>query len=303
MGPRRIAAAALLFGSLFLAAPARADELADLEKARAAYASRNYDDADARLRALLDPKTGTLREPQLVADARMYWGAVMLAKKRNDEAAALFEKLLLDRPEYEPDPLSFPQEVLNFFIDTRSKIRSKLAAEQQKRIQDDLAKKKREQEEKDRQVRRLAMLESLAAQETITQKNSRLAALVPFGYGQFQNGQNGLGWAFLLTESALGLASLAIVPFYVQALYDMRDAQANRRTDLAEGYLDRAKSLRTANLILFGSFIVTAVTGIVQAQVGFVPERSETRKRPIPAVGTSIVPVLGGATFSLEGRF
>jgi hypothetical protein len=302
MGPRRIAVA-LLLGASLVCASARADELADLEKARAAYASRNYDDADTRLRALLDPKTGTLREPQLVADARMYWGAVMIAKKRNDEAAALFEKLLLDRPEYEPDPLSFPQEVLNFFIDTRSKIRSKLAAEQQRRIQEELAKKKKDQEEKDRQIRRLAMLEALAGQETVTQKNSRLAALVPFGYGQFQNGQKELGWTFLVSESVLGIASLAIVPFYVQALYDMRDAQANRRTDLAEGYLDRAKSLRTANLILFGSFILTAVTGIVQAQVGFVPERSETRKRTIPAVGTSIVPVIGGATLGIEGRF
>ena len=37
---------------------------------------------------------------------RMYYGATLMAKGHNDRAATIFEKLILDRPDYEPDPES-----------------------------------------------------------------------------------------------------------------------------------------------------------------------------------------------------
>src|SRR5437899_12206475 len=96
MSSRPLALAMSIFVALvLLGAHAHANEQSDLDKARAAYLARQYDDADARFRVMLDPKNGTLHEPALITQARMYWGAVKLAQGKQDEAVALFEKLLL----------------------------------------------------------------------------------------------------------------------------------------------------------------------------------------------------------------
>ena len=65
---------------------ARADALSNLEKAHNAYVAHKYDDAEARLRALLNPHTGTLRDADNIADARMYLGATLLAHGKKADA-------------------------------------------------------------------------------------------------------------------------------------------------------------------------------------------------------------------------
>ena len=74
---------------------ARADSVSDLEKAHNAYVAHRYDDAANRLRALLDPRSGSLKEPDNVADARMYLGAALLAVGKKADADAVFQQLLL----------------------------------------------------------------------------------------------------------------------------------------------------------------------------------------------------------------
>ncbi len=124
----RVSVLVLLLGAL-AAAPARADDQTDLEKARAAYEAKNYDDADRRLWSMLNDDSGTLREPALRAQARMYWAATMLARKNPQEASGQFEKLLVeDDPSFEPDPLSFSSDVRDAFIDTRKRIIDKINA-------------------------------------------------------------------------------------------------------------------------------------------------------------------------------
>ena len=178
---------------------ARADEQSDLEKVRAAYLAHQYDDAERRLRAMLDPMHGTLHDAPLVSQARMYLAAVLLAKAKREDAGAIFERLVLDDPQFEPDPLSFPTDVIDLFIDTRSRLRDRLNAQAQERARFEAQARAREGEKKRREVERVAMLEKLAAEETVTQVHSRWIALVPFGAGQFQNGKSALGWAFLGT--------------------------------------------------------------------------------------------------------
>jgi len=78
---RRLVAASLV--ALLCATPgvARADAKDDLEKAHNAYMTHRYDDAEARLRALLDPTRSGLKDPDSIADARMYLAAVLLAEE------------------------------------------------------------------------------------------------------------------------------------------------------------------------------------------------------------------------------
>src|SRR5687767_2473070 len=118
---RRALALALVAVALLGAGKARADGRVDLEKARASYLARNYSEAEERLRVILDPATG-VRERTLLSPARMYLGAVLFAQGKKDAAKEIFEKLVLEDPTFEPDPLSFPGEVVNLYIDTRAQL-------------------------------------------------------------------------------------------------------------------------------------------------------------------------------------
>ncbi len=122
---------------------ARADEQADLDKGRAAYFAKDYADAEQRFRAMLDDKTGTLRDPLLVAEARMYLGATLLAEQRQDDAKKVFDKLILDNPAYEPDPSRLPQDVVNVFIDEKAKLRETLRQQREKELEEKRARESR----------------------------------------------------------------------------------------------------------------------------------------------------------------
>jgi hypothetical protein len=300
-------AVALAVAIVVIGAPAHANEQSDLEKARAAYIAHQYVEADARFRAMLDPRSGTLHDPALVTQARMVWGAVKVGQGRPDEAMAIFERLLLTDPGFDPDPLSFPTEVIDLFIDTRAKIRDKINAAAQAAAQAEAARKAREEEERRRERVRVAMLEQMASEERNTERHSRLVAFVPFGAGQFQNGQPGLGWFFLLTEASLVAAGAVTVPIYLIDLQSRSDAfRAGDRTR-AQEYIERADAVRTVNLALFGTFVGTAAIGILQANLSFVPESFELHKRPIPPPSPTLTPTIApsatGLTLGLTARF
>ena len=79
-----------------------ADERADFEKGRNAYLAKDYREADARFAAMLDPASGTLRSRELILEAQLYWGAAKFGLGKKEEAEALFEKVILSNPQYEP---------------------------------------------------------------------------------------------------------------------------------------------------------------------------------------------------------
>lgn len=294
---RRALAAAVAVSALLLAPSARADEQAELEKARAAYLAKNYQDAEDRFRVLLDPQSG-IKDRQLLAQARMVLGAVYLAERRQDEGRVMFEKILLDDPQFEPDPLGFPTEVLNTFIDVRSALRDRLNAAAAAAAKAEAERKAKEEAERKRQVERLKVLEALAAEERTTVKSSRLVASVPFGAGQFQNRQPVLGWVFLGLEASLLVASVVTVPVYVvardRALEEVALGDPERK---AAQYKDRADVARWVNLGFSGALGLAMGVGIAQAHVAFVDERVERRPRPLPAlrVTPTAAPIYGAA--------
>jgi hypothetical protein len=62
----------------------------------------------------------------------------------------------------------------------------------------------------------------------------------------------------------------------------------------------------TVNQITFVAWAALTVAGVVQAQVGFVPERITVQKRPVPPRPTLLpiaAPVPGGAVLGLTGTF
>ncbi len=296
--------------TVLVAGAARADEQGDVEKAKASYIGKKYDEAIARLRTLLDPTAKQpLKSSSYIAEARMLLSASHFAKGEREEAARVIERLLLERPEYEADPLLFPSPVINFFIDQRTLLRDRLLAVRAKQIQEEKDKIRRVEEAKRKERERIARLEFLATQERVVKRSSRWIAAVPFGVGQFQNGKSSLGWAFLATESALVVGTAITVPLYFWQLSERNTEYAIPGPDRdfrAQQWSDRASSTRIINLSLAGAFAVTAVIGIIEAQINYVPERAEMRKRPA-AIGQWYVLPSGaggtGATLGYSGVF
>lgn len=262
----------------------------DVEKARAAYLARNYSEAEERLRALVDPKTG-LKELSLLSQARMYLGAVLLAQGEREPAVAVFEKMILEDPSFEPDPLSFPGDVINTFFDVRAQLQEKIRQAAQTSARLEAERRAKAEEERRKQEAWLAKIKQMATEEKITVRNNRLVACLPFGAGQFQNGDPVLGWTFLVTEAALVVGSGITVPMYAYHRGRAEDLASTNDFRTAQLYQDRADNIRTVNLSFVGAFAALAITGVVQANLAYVPETVETKKRELPAV-SGIVPML-----------
>ena len=252
----------------------------DVEKARAAYLARNYAEAEERLRALVDPKTG-LKDVSLLSQARMYLAAVLLAQNKRELGAEVFEKLILEDAAFEPDPLSFPGDVINTFFDVRVQLQERIRQAAQNSARLEAEKRARAEQERRRQEAWLAKVKQLATEEKITVHNSRVVALLPFGAGQFQNREPVLGWMFLVSESALVLGTMITVPLFIYA-DGRKNGQGADLERKAQIYKDRADTIQTVNLSLVGAFAAVAITGVVQANLAYVPEISETKKRELP---------------------
>jgi hypothetical protein len=283
-----------------VAGGARADAVSDLEKAHNAYVAHKYDDAEARLRALLDPSTGTLKDADSIADARMYLGASLLAHGKKADAEAVFEQLLRDKPDYQPDSLRVTLQAIDALIDVRSRMREELATILADRVRQAQEEKARIENERKRAALRLAMLEKLASEETVVHVNSRWLALVPFGVGQFQNGQTVLGWTFLASQSLLVIGSAISQVVTTYNVNQMNDA-IQTRSSTAAGYHDRAEAAFWATDLFTAGFAIVAIAGIIHAEATFVPEYVEIRPRPLPPLSLApvLLPVMGRVP---EGR-
>jgi tetratricopeptide (TPR) repeat protein len=312
---RRTFAGLTLAATLLAGGTAHADARADFEKARAAFLSRNWPDAEEKLKALLDPKSG-LKERTLISQSRMYLGAAQLQQGKKDEAKESFEKLIGDDPTFEPDPLGYPGPAIDMFIDVRSALFEQIKSAQQAAQQAAAEKKKREDAEKAAQQRWLEKVKQQAGEEKITVKHSRLIASVPFGVGQFQNDEPVLGWVFL------GLEVAAIAGTFVTfGMYNYARSRANEEysgtSQLATQYQQRAEDIRFVNLGFVAGFVGLAGIGVAQAHVAFKPESAETKKRDLPPIETPprtssllrhLVPLFspvaeGGVMFGGAGRF
>jgi TM2 domain-containing membrane protein YozV len=280
---------------------ARADAKSDLEKAHNAYVAHKYDDAEARLRALLDPVSSDLKDPDSIADARMYLGAVLLAEKKSEEAASTLEDLVLSRPEYQADPLRVSLEAIDALTDAKTRLHDKLNAIQLEKVRKAQEEKAKLETEREKQVLRLAMLEKLASTEVVVERHSRWLSLVPFGVGQFQNGQTAEGWLFLTAEGLLAAGTVVAAGFAYS--YEEQAWRYHQEGNSAaqSAYSSAAHWAAITDDVLVGGLLLTALGGIVHAEATYVPEHVQVRKREIPPL--SLPPVVGPMGVGIVGRF
>ncbi len=268
------------------ATPARADEWDDFEQARTAYLAQDYGIAATRLEALIGGEPPALQNETLLLESRKYLGAAYLFLGRRDDAEQQFTLLLRQDASYQIDPIQFPQALVQAFDQARARVSRELeeAAERAER---------EERERRERELRlllenegRIRELEALARQETVRTENSRWLAALPFGIGQFRNGNRGLGRAFAVSQTLLFTAG-AITYFGNQALRDWDPLNPPPTRLSLRGLEVLSDFLRISNYVSVSAFAGLAIAGIVEAQVRFRPVIVRTRPRALPGESES----------------
>ena len=285
------------------AASARADDATEVERAKTSYDAGRYAEGVERFREILNPASPNfVREPLAVERARAYLAACLIAVGRNDEADAEIEKVIRNNPVYSPDAVAFPGKVVDRFIEIKSRLKGEIeAAFRARTAAEQAAKVKVERQQREY----LESLRRQASQETVVVRHSRWIAMIPFGVGQFQNGQDGLGYVFLVAESALAVTTIVSSVVYSQLIADyIHEKPAKVDYDKSNAQLDAAYNVNIYSAV---SLAAVAVAGIIHAQATFVPETQEVRMRPLPPPPPQFVPKVGvgpaGFSLTLGGRF
>ena len=243
----------------------------------------------------IEGPTPSIKDAGLVQQSRMIRGACDMYLGRIAEADLQFERVLRQNPAFEPDAILFPPGVLDEF----RRIRDKLEKEAAEKKAGDAASKKIAALEATnaRLVEQVEGLRAFGRTERVVVRRSRVIASIPFGVGQFQNGEPGLG-IFFAAAQGLTLGASTIAFYYHASLpRDPVDANAARTA---------ASTARIVNWISLGAFVSLAIGGISQAHVAFVPESWESRARPLPkslAVHPIVAPLEGGAFVGWGGVF
>jgi hypothetical protein len=284
---------------------------AALARATAFYEAGEYTGcADGFAAVLDDPSQATLLAPRSREQARVYRAACLIAKGEVAAADEQFRQAVRENPQMAvPNAIVFPPAVLERFIVVRTSLMEEIRRADEERSRHEQLQALEAHRRAEAERARVVRLEQLAAQETIIVKNERWLAFVPFGVGQFQNRDYVLGGVFLAGETiALGTAITAT------SIELSLNSQAGGGTTLSQPNQveELNQNLRTAHrveLAATGVFLLTAIGGIVQANLSFVPEfRDGVRKRrnggdAPPAITPVVGAMPGAAHVGLIGRF
>lgn len=261
--------ASLVAALVLFAASARADELDEFGFARDAFVAGELQVAVARFEDLLARQAEL--SPRVLEASRRYLAAALVALGQADRARELFEQILRANPTATVDRFFFSADVVRLFEETRQRLEPQLRDIQESRRRARLA-------EIERRERARARVMGLLSREDLVVRVPRWLTFVPFGGGQFANGENGLGWFFLAAETTELVFSLAM--YGTAILIAPQRPFPNTPPDESNAALYQTLvGLNVAGLSLLA---VTAITGIVQANVAYRPERREVRTRPLP---------------------
>jgi hypothetical protein len=250
-------------------APAPSSPTVEFERGQNAFARGEYGRAVELLLPLVYPEVRLDSEGQIVQAHRML-GVASLFDDKPEEARREFRKLLELRPDYRFDPLLDPPRVVDFFNLLVKEDEAELAVIEAKR-------RAREQELAARRQREAERLRTQQALVLRYDHHSYAVNFLPFGAGQFQNGQRRKGWLFLGGEALLGGVSVAAFAtnFALYGVAPYRRCNATQPID-ANGLperctnIDRTDENRSTDLlrtqvVTGGLFFAVAIWGVIDA--------------------------------------
>jgi hypothetical protein len=255
---------------------ARASEIDDYQHARDAYAAHDWARAVQAFEALVGSEPPSLHTPLLIEESRKYLAAAYVFAGRTDAARTQFERLLTADPEYELDASQFPEEVVQLFTSVRETMQHQAAEAADREA---LTTQLEQERERARRLLEIAESDVEASVET-----SRWLALVPFGAGQFQNGDDGLGWLFFATEALFGLGAFGTLVAHqaIASSFNPSDPSNGIRSESRGRVNDALLATEITNWTCAGLFAIFAIVGVLQAQLDFHSTRSFRTRHAVP---------------------
>lgn len=282
--------AALAAALLLPAAAGEAAPPADLKRAKDRYEFGAYADAAGAVRELL-ARRKDLPEAEVIEAYRILG---LSEYQLGDRAAAraAFVNLLSIDPDYALDPFLVPPQIVEFFDRVKREAEPELAPLRERRRQ------LKEQERLAEEARRKLLAEEAArsgppSKVVLVQERIYLFNWLPFGAGQFQNGDTGKGTAIAISQVLLGAVNLTAIVAHSEI------AGSARRCSYAVGcqnppYSDETRSqLNTLDIVKYASaglFWAIYAYSVYDAHLHYVPR-----------VETEIAP--GGANVKLSWSF
>jgi hypothetical protein len=288
----------------------RLNDRAELARVVSLYDAGKYGECASSLKLLLSGDSAhPFHDLDVIESARIYHAACLIGSGQNQQADEPLRAAIRQNPQMKPpDSLVFPPQVIDRFLrvrETMFDVIRKAEDERVKRAQELAA----QQERRARRERaRVAGLERLAQEETLITPRTRWLALVPFGVGQFQNENKPLGFVFLTSEILLAASTLTALG--VETHLVLATSQVDKPDPSNDS---RIEDWKTALDVSAYAWLGVSLIGIVEAQLSFVPEQRQVRKRALPPelrpetsslrVLPNATPVPGGAVFGVVGRF
>lgn len=287
---RSIALLAGLVGlsALLVSSDAQAADQYPFELAKTRWANQEYEEACDRFRDMLEeslPPCSTtdeakcrLTEPVFIENARAFFAACRHMDGDPAEVEKQIELVLRANLRFVPSA-DLPTEVLDLFEKKRLELEDELRDQAIQEQEDKIKKQKAENEAINAHLAYVRELEQSAGSETVHDDNSRLVAAIPFGVGQFQNGDVGLGVVFAASQLIAGGASIVTALLHTDLAAD--GVAAGSSGDSAELNSD-LDNLALANRISFTVWALSTVVGIAEAQIFFEDGEVTQKKRPLP---------------------
>lgn len=269
-----LAALALLLPAIALAAPPP-----DLKRAKDRYEFGAYADAAGAVREIL-ARRKDLSEADAVEAYRIL-GLCEFQLGDRGAARSAFVSLLSIDPDYALDPFLVPPQIVEFFDRVKREAEPELAPLRERR------RLLREQQRLAEEARRKLLAEEAArsgppSKVVLVQERIYLFNWLPFGAGQFQNGETGKGTTIAISQVLLGAANIAAIVVHSEL------AASARRCSYSPGcsdppYSDTTRQqLRTLDIIKYASAgLFWGIYGysVYDAHVHYVP-RIETEVSP-----------------------
>jgi hypothetical protein len=288
---------AALAGALVVATPARPAAISTtpheaFDRGRTAFGRAEYKRAIDLLHPLLYPEVLLDSEGEVVQAHRML-GVSYLFSGQSEEAKREFHKLLELRPDYRFDPLLDPQQVVDAFNAVVKEEESEIVAIEARRRRRDL--------EIAARLQREARLHPPITTIVRYERHSYLLNFVPFGAGQFQNGQRRKGWLFLGVETALAAISVGAFTAnfalyganpYRKCLQPVGSTGSCPPADVDHSQEDTSRTLFRVQLVSGGLFFAAAIWGVVDAVRHYQRDvlMTEPVALPPPAVQVGLTP-------------
>jgi tetratricopeptide (TPR) repeat protein len=223
--------AAVIALVLALGAVAHANPLQELGKAQRSWKQKDWSGARQILKDLLYPKPQLARTSDLV-EAHVILGVCHYEEGRREEAKSEFEAALALDPTKTLESISYTEGQIRLFDEVRTDVEARAKRDRELR----------ELEERNERIRRL--LENTRQYET----RSWAVNFVPFGAGQYQNGDRTKGILFSIGQGATAATSLGIF-LYLAGNYGLE-----AKVPLEDG--PRVRRLQQAQVVTGGAFFL-----------------------------------------------